>query len=373
MARTASPVPPPSYYTLLHLRRASSATAIEAGFRRVVARYRPTVSASQLLTDQRFLRLINAYLTLYGRGRGEYDVALVTWKAGTTLPTPEPFAALSPLEQQLLTARLAYWRREMADVLHLLRQITGKDPGCAPAWALMGEFYLTVGRLEEGITAYEQAVASDPGYEVYAQRLQHAQAVLAGDAELEVESSPEEELLREERRARWRLTLPMLIAGVVVLLAPLLTRPVGTELGLLHIPWFRMLAQAAGILIIFLGLGYGRIIQPFEQVMIRSSVSAGDRGYRRSYPYALLLFVTSLASMWLTLVVLGIIAGLDEEWPGAPSLLIGVCIGATVALTSLLYGFHLPWGSMAIFGGNLLVPAGMLGWWFGSLGTPTYD
>ncbi|HOF88454.1 MAG TPA: hypothetical protein PLZ36_10175, partial [Armatimonadota bacterium] len=334
---------------------------------------RPTVPVLQLLTDRRFLRLLNAYLTVSGPDRKAYAYAVATWKAGVTLPMPEPYAELPPQERELLTARMAYWRREMADVLHILRQITGRDPRCAPAWALMGEFYLTVGRLEEGIQALEHAVAAAPAHEHAAARLAQARAALAGEVELQIEPSPEEEMLREERATRWRLTLPLLIAGGLVLVGPLLVRPAESELGLLALPWLRVFLTAAGILLAFFALGYGRIIQPFERVMIWSSVSASDRGSPRSYPYALIILVTAVASMWLTVIALGIIAALDEEWPGAPSLLIGACIGATVALAGLLAAFHLPWENTVVFGGNLPVIAGMLGWWFGSLGTPTYD
>ncbi|OPZ85256.1 MAG: hypothetical protein BWY76_01486 [bacterium ADurb.Bin429] len=237
----------------------------------------------------------------------------------------------------------------------------------------MGEFYLTVGRLEEGIGALEKAVAADPSHEGHATRLEHARTALDGDVELEVEPSPEEEMLREERKVRWRLTLPLLIAGALVVVTPLMVRPVESELGFLAIPWLRVAITAVGILLTFFALGYGRIIQPFERVMVWSSISASDRGTPRSYPYALIIFVTALASMWLTLITLGIIAALDEEWPGAPSFLITVCIGATVGLAGLLAGFNLPWGNVAMFGGNVMVVAGMLGWWIGSLGTPTYD
>jgi tetratricopeptide (TPR) repeat protein len=362
-----------SYYTLFDLRRDATPAAVEAAFRRAVARYRAMTPVMQLVADPKLLRLINAYLTLHGAERAAYDAAVAGWKPGETLPTPEPYGTLPPNEQQLFLARIAYWRREMADMLHLLRQLTERDPQLAPAWALMGEFYLTVDRVPEGIRALEKAVAADPGHAGYAARLQHARDAEAGRVELQIEPSPEEELLREERRARWKGALAILILGSAITLTVTLLPPSAREIGLIGLPWLRILGLAFGLFVMMLGLGYGRILPSFEQVMIRTAISASDRGYRRSYPYALIMLVTAFASLWLSLVTLFIMAATDEEWPAAPSILIGLCILATAGLATTLHVHGIGWQSTAIFGGNLLVVGGMLGWWFGSLGTPTYD
>ncbi len=123
------------------------------------------------------------------------------------------------------------------------------------------------------------------------------------------------------------------------------------------------------------GAAYGRWLQPFEQVMLWSSLPVGERGTIYNYPYGLILFVTAVPSLWLCMASLLVMAVLDEEWPTSPSLVLGVCILLTLVLTSLVY-YHAGsqhWLGMFLLGGNALVIASMLGWWAGSIRMWEFD
>jgi tetratricopeptide (TPR) repeat protein len=370
---TAKTPPKTTYYDLFSLRRDATAGMVEAAFRRFVARYRPMTPVAQLLTEKNFQKYLNAYLTLTGPWRADYDRALEALEAEDAPPHPEPLDALSALEKSMLTARMAFWRREMSDLLHLLRQITERNPQYAPAWALMGELYFTVDRLPEGIKAYEKAVACDADDAGYQARLQAARVAEAGGRSLPQELSPEEEMLREERAKRWRGALVFLVLGMAGLVVPACLRITAAHLAVLPLPLWHVLLQAGGAALLLFGLAFARILHPFEQVMLWSAMRASDRGRSRSYPYGLILFVTACASMWLSTLVLAIITLTDEDHPLTPWILLGLCLLANAGLVLNLYLHQLPWGTTAVFGGNLLVIAGMLGWWVGSIGAPTYS
>ncbi|MHB9025038.1 MAG: J domain-containing protein [Armatimonadota bacterium] len=363
-----------NYYDLLHLPLTASPSQIEAQFRRAMARYRSTVTVDNLQTDPQFQKYLNAYLTLSGSLRAGYTASL---KAKTPEkkppPAPTPLSALTPLDRQMLMVRIAYWRREMADAIHQLRVLLGKEPAYAPAWALLGEIYLTVNRLEEGAQAYENAVLHDDANATYAARLQQIERALDGHGSVSIEASPEEELQREERRKRLGATLIIVLAALGLIAFAFLA-PANRLPGGMQIPWRAVGFQAAGTALLLFALGFGRLLQPFERTMVWSSLAAGDRGSIRRYPYALLLLVTAAPSLWLALIALVIFGLMDEDFPGSPFLLILICVLQNAGLAWLMHATHPEaLGYTLIFGGNILVIAGMLGWWIGSLGTPTYD
>jgi curved DNA-binding protein CbpA len=363
-----------TYYETLNLQPKMTAAEIEGHFRRRVARYRPASTTEHLFADPRFREQINAYLTLRTpNDRARYD-AMLKQAGKEETPNPSPLEGLSPAERSLLMARIALWRRENAEAMHLLRTLVAQEPQYAPGWALLGEAFLTIGRLPDGVNAYERAVAAvDLNQSSYAARLQHARDAQAGLVELEIELSPEEELLREERRQRFRGMLAIGVCGVAALLLSLLLPPFRAGSTFLNIPWRIVAIQSVSVFLLLLALGYGRYLQPFEQVMVWSHLQAGHRGSARVYPYGLLLMATAVPSLWVATVVFLIMAAMDEEWPLSSSLMIGICVLANVLLVLKLYCFHFPWGTTLALGGNVLVFAAMIGWWVGTLGATSYE
>ncbi len=349
--------------------------AVEAAFRRAIARYRPTSTIEQLFNDPHFIKLVNAYLTLSGPLRAAYDRQQQhTKKRGQAgkrpeaTPPPRPFDEFTPREVQLFTARIASWRHEPLEAIHLLQRLLQQEPGYAPAWALLGEVFFIVGRLEEGVHAYQNAVQAEPANRNFIERLQHAGDALAGKVILQVELSPEEALLREERHKRRHISAALLLAGVAVITLTFLTCHLHPS-SPLYIPWHILFRVAMGTCVLFVGLGYGRWLEPFERVMLWSTLPAGDRGTIRNYPIGLLLLVTAAASLWLSVLALLVMALMDEEWPDSPSIMLGACTLLTLIITLLVYvnTAHQHWVGMLLLGGNLLVLAAMLGWWIGSL------
>lgn len=372
------PAPPvETYYDLLAVNRNATTRAVEIAFRRWVARYRPTTESTQLYhNDQRFIKYLNAYLTLTGEQRQAHD-ALISQPPvkGKPVTLPTPFADLSERQRVLLSARITLWRREQIEGMHLLRATLERDREFAEGWALLGEFYFAVDRLEEGIRAYENATHAEQDNGVFAARLQHARDAMAGTVELEAEESPEEEMLQEERRQRRAITSAIVGLGLVTLAAAFAI-PIHPAEGALYIPWRNVVTLALAMCVVFLGLSYGRLLEPFERAMLWSSMSAGDRGRIRHYPYGLILLVMAVPSMWLSFFSLLIMAFMDDEWPKSASIMLGACAVVTLILSfivNLTPVGHGHWTGTMAMGGNALVLMAMLGWWLGSLGTVGYE
>ncbi len=354
-----------TYYALLGLTPKASATEVEATFRRVVARYRTTVTVEDLFTDTRFETYLNAYLTLHGPLRADYDAGLAAETPETPVTPPEPLRTLPAPARRLLMAHIAYWRREQVEAIHLLRGLLEKEPALAEGWALLGEVFFTIDRVGEGIGAYAKAVAADPDTPRYAARLQHAHDAVEGKVALQIARSPEEELAREERLHRAGVMAGILLVGVGLLVwAFRLPR----ELLALGVPWKTVGGQTAGVAVVMFALAYGRQLAGFEKTMLGSAMAASDRGRARSYPYGLLLLVTSATSLWLGFAALLVLALVDEEWSWSPFILFAVSALGTAGLAFLLHAGGAPWLGTAVFGGNTVVIAGMLGWWMGSMG-----
>lgn len=367
-----------TYYEIFSLRPTATSLEIEASFRKLVARYRVTTPVEHLIDDKRFYRYLNAYLTLKGPLRIRYDevtrqARAAAHHAETAKPDSEEmdaFARLSPLQQRLLIADMAIWRREMEDAIHQLRRVLEDYHTSAEAWALLGEVFFVTHRLDEGIASYERAIRHAPKNEKYQARLQHAQLARDGKVDLYIEPSPEEILLQEARRKRLSLTISLTLLGLLVIVASFLF-PITPYPMSLFVPWKTVAMQALGVFLIMLALAYGRLIRDFESVMVWSSLQAGDRGTLRQYPYGLLLFITGLISLVLSTVTLIIMAVMDEEWPLAPSLMMGLCLLVNWTLTAFYLTspnplMHEHWTGTMLVGGNALVPAAMLGWWIGS-------
>lgn len=360
-----------TYYELLRISPKATTGEIHALFRRFTARYRPTLTVEQIVTDERYRECLNAYLTLYGPLRGRYDV-LLTRESVDAAQRPHPLDDLSATERHMLVARVAYWRREMTEATHQLRFLLEKEPGYAPAWALLGEINLTVGRLSEGVKAYQRAVHADPANKSFAARLQHAQDAEAGKIVVQIESSPEEELLREARKKRWQMATLLGVFGLCILAYGLVFRVTESSLGFLDIPWRNVVLLAVGMMVLMAALAYGRLLQPFEQVMVWSTTTAGDRGRVHNYPNGLLFFVLSLASLWLAIVGFVIISLMEDDWPYSTIVLLLLCALAAAGMALMLYHAHCSWGNMLFFGGNTLAIAGMFGWLMGSYSIQDY-
>jgi len=373
----------PDYYEILMLQPKATTAEVEASFRRVVARYRPTLTVEQLFTDPRFLLRMNAYLTLNSPLRSQYDAqrkqesgnarkGAELEEAQEAPPPPRPLDEYSRRDLQMLMARIAAWREEPVEAIHLLRVLLQREGEFAPGWALLAEIYFSLDRLEEGIHALQRAVQADGQNTAYAARLQHAEEALAGKVALKVALSPEEELLREERRKRWLIAGVIMLAGLAAFVYAVLPpyRPFPEAF---YVPWLMVGKLALALCLLFIGAGYGRLLVPFERALLWSAMPAGDRGRIRSYPYGLLLFVTAVPSLWLAVITWVIIALSEEEWPPSPTIMLGACALLTAGLAVLMYFTCGQWLGTALVGGNLLAIAAMLGWWLGSVNVGGHD
>ena len=373
-----------TYYELLQLKPRASVRQVDIAFRRLVARYRPSTTVDHLLDDPQFVRYMNAYLTLTGPQRAAYDAALSRRRHSTRprgarptqadarptqLPEPAPLAALPPLEQRMLMARIAGWRTEHVECIGYLRGLLAVEPHYAPAWAMLGEILLTIRHADDAVQALERAIQLEPNNAAYAGRLRHAREVQAETAEYIPELTPQELYTRATLRARRIVAAVVGLLALAIMLyaflAPIVPRP-----DALNVPWRTVAELAVGAVVCFFALAYAGLLQPFERVMLWSSMAAGDRGRIRSYPYGLILLVTAVPSMWLATLVLLIIACMDEEWPVSASVMLGACAllnGVLTFLVSRLPDYHDHWSGVLLLGGNALVLAAMLGWWLGSL------
>ena len=145
------------------------------------------------------------------------------------------------------------------------------------------------------------------------------------------------------------------------------------SIGFLMLPWRAIALQCAGMMTLMGGLAYGRLFEPFERVMVWSTIDAGDRGWRRSYPTGLLLLVLALFSLWAAVIGYTVMAMNDDEWTFSTTLMIGLCALLNIGLVLVLsYTHHSFWYAI-FFGGNLVVIASLLGWMIGSMGTQSLD
>ena len=362
-----------TYYELLLLTPRASGREVEIAFRRQAARYRLATTVDHLLDDPRFVQLINAYLTLSGPLRASYDATLPKTKGAKPPPeaaAPVPLVSLSAIDRRMLVARLALWRTEHVECIGYLRALLATEPGYAPGWAMLGETLLSINHADDALPALERAVALAPTVPSYAARLQHARDVQAGVAEYEPELTPEDLYARDVRRKRLAVAAVVGLLGLAIV-AHALAAPLAPLPNAMYVPWHTVGAEALGMLVCFFALGFGRLLQPFEQTMLLSSLPAGDRGRIRNYPYGLILLVMTVPSLWLAALVLLIMGAMDEEWPVSPTIMLGVCALANGLLTFLVYrlpDMHDHWSGTLLIGGNALVLAAMLGWWVGSLG-----
>jgi len=371
-----------TFYDLLLLKPGAPVRQVEIAFRRLAARYRPSTTVDHLFDDPRFVSYMNAYLTLTGPARAAYDAALAHHRslarpqnhptpanAGhsvAVLPEPAPLAQLPLIERQLLMARIALWRTEHVECIGYLRALLASEPHYAPGWAMLGEILLTIRRSGDAVSALECAVAIDPAY---TPRLRHARQVEDGVAEYVPALTPEELYARETRRRRLGVAIVLAMIALATLLYAFLT-PIIPQPEAFFVPWQTVGVLAGGVAVLFFALAYDGLLQPFERVMLWSTMAAGDRGRIRSYPHGLILLVTAIPSLWLAVLVLLIIAVMDEEWPVSPSLMLGICAVLTGMLTLLVFQHplaHDHWSGTLLLGGNALVLAAMLGWWAGSL------
>jgi len=372
-----------TYYELFGLKVTASPLEVEMAFRHFITRYRTVADVEQLYNDPRLKRYLNAYLTLNGTLRARYNEALKQFgyfgkklegkEIWGDVPEFTPWDTLPGNDRRLLLARMAIWRRQMVSAVHILRSLLEREPQHAEGWALLGEAFFITDHLQDGVTAYHHALQADPYNADYQARLQQALQAIAGTGSIEIELSPEETLLHEERlRRRWAMAVGLLV-GAGLLGAS--CHPAFHRLypQALFIPWDGVFAQALGIFIVMLSLGFGRLIHPFERVMVLTALPVYDRGSLNNYPYGLLVLVTGAVSLWLAVTAVVILGLMDEEWPVSPTIMIGVCALANAALTMLVYIPTGAWSGQFVFGGNLLILAAMLGWWLGSLGTPSYS
>jgi len=357
-----------NYFEMLNIKEGATPTDASFAFRRLAVRYRATTTADQLIADQRFRQFINAYLTLTdSKLHAKY---LERWNSTkrASLPDLLPFDTFPPEERQMLMAQIAFWRREQIEALHTLRELVDRYPNHANAHAMMGEVYFQVGRIDDGIHSYQRAVKEAPANTQFADRLHHALQAQAGVVELYIEPSIEEQMLAEERRQRrWKM-IGICCVGLLFI-CYVFIRPQQLSESF-NIPWKSVWMLLPALFLLMFGLAYGRLLDPYERVMVFNGVSVGSRGSVRNYPYGLLLFVTCAISLLLGVCYLVAIAVIEEEWPTSTSILLGICV-AIVAILSVLVHIASPynWVGTLIFGGNFLAIAGIIGWWAGSMGT----
>ena len=370
-------------YELLNIHPGATPREIRGAFRRFVARYRSILTVQEVAQDPRFRDVLHAYVELmhpHGPAAVEAkqpgavarhvdDARTVSpQSAKPTAAATKPFDALDERESSLLMAHIAYWRGEMAEVTHLLRGYLERFPDESTAWALLGEVFLAVGRIQEGLRAYQGALKCAPHQTAYANRLKHIEECLAGKCVFQPEDTPEEEMLREERLRRWRMAALFGAFGLMVLLATLLIRGLVNTTGFLAVPWQVVFLQCAGFFFLIGALAYGRVLQPFEQEMLWSTLYAADRsGVSRHLPSGVLMLVLSCVTLWFAVFGYLIMARIEEEWQYSTALWLGITLLITIATAVMLAMQHLPYMPMLIVGGNLPAIAGMIGWWAGSL------
>lgn len=171
---------PRNAYDLLGLPRSAASVQVRARYRQLVRRYRKELSGQQLLEDEQFRAWTNAYLTLIGPERREYDHRL-RQSRGREQPS-DALSQLSAPRRVLIQAEAAFLRRKLNEAAELAKAALKQESRNAETYALLGDILREQAKYDDALTMYNYAIQFDPNNSRYWQLLQEVTALREGHA-----------------------------------------------------------------------------------------------------------------------------------------------------------------------------------------------
>lgn len=360
----------PDYYAFLGVPRNASEEEIRRRYRELARVYHPDVNPDKAKAHEQFLLLNEAYRTLTDPlKRMSYDLALARAERLRQQEVSLERSSRRPkVEALLVEAEARFFRREFEEAISLCQQALRLDSRNAAIYALLGDIYTELGKLEDAVVMYTYAVQYKPESQLFAQKLQQV---------LDLEKARKEAAERKAARQRqrrvpsptlqrrpwvWSLTIVGLAIATV-----LWAKQPAESLWWGQIPP-RLLGAGAVV-----GMGLGlllrrwRFLGPFESEFLFSGVPTPHGGV---LPIGALLSVVALLSFYLAVLFYGLIAFMEEH-TSASILKVFACAFLLLGLFSLLW---LPlWKWIVLFGGNLLFNALVLGWLLGEVGMKPWE
>lgn len=347
---------PRNAYDLLGLPRSATSVQVRARYRQLVRRHRKELSGEQLLEDGQFRAWTNAYLTLIGPGRREYDQRLRESR-GREQP-PDALSQLPAPRRLLVQAEAAFLRRKLNEAGELAKAALKQESRNAETYALLGDVLREQGKYDDALTMYNYAIQFDPNNPRYWQLLQESTALREGRA-----------IPRRYRRA---LTGPLdqppktwVAVGLSLIFI---------ELSMWHLQgrWGEPLFFGVPTNFVYAALGQGfllgmvlagtAILGPFDDELFNYNVT-GLGG--ELVPLGVFVALPGIVVFWAAPVFYLIASYLDDHLSLSVLIALSVCSALTAG-----YGLLVPEeGRRAVWvlGGNFVYFGFLVGWLAGSI------
>lgn len=347
---------PRNAYDLLGLPRSVLTEQIRARYQRLVQGYRRDQRPADLLEDAQFRAWTNAYLTLTGPERREYDHQLRTSR-GKALP-PDKLAQLPEGRRLLVLTELAFYQRKLTDAVELGKAALKLESRNADGYALLGDILREQGRFANAATMYNYAVQFAPNNRRHWRRVEESTALQQGKA-----------LPRHLRIAHRSSFVRPLWAWLVVGLALLAVEVTMLamhgrwgEAGFLNLPTnFIYVAIGSGFLL-GLALAVSALIGPFDDEMLWYQVTGFGA---ETTPIGIFIGLPGVVFFWASYVFYLVVSLLDEHFSPSVAIALLLC-----GLTTIAFSFVVPKESMRTvlwLGGNVVFFGCCWGWLFGSI------
>jgi tetratricopeptide (TPR) repeat protein len=343
-------------YDLLGLPRSATSVQLRARFRQLVRGYRKELATPDLVKDEHFRELANAYLQLTGPARKEYDRRL---RESRGRERPEDLLAHLPEPKlMLMQAEAAFVRRKLNEAVEVARAAVKQDRRNAEGYALLGDVLREQGRYNDALTMYNYAIQFDPNNPRYWQLLQEITALRDGRA-LPRRYGRERPTAFNRPLAAWvSVGVAFALAGLGLVLAGM--HP--GEVLFFNIPRSLAYAAGAGGFLLGLALAATAVIAPFDDEMVWYQIAGFGV---ETTPVGLFVIPAGLVFFWLALPFYAVCAWLDEHV--SLSIVIALFVAGLLAIASAVIGPPEARTALYALGGNIAFFGFLWGWAFGSI------
>jgi len=360
------------YYEILGLPRTASPQEIKKRFRELARKYHPDVHQDKALAQRAFVQIMEAYRTLSDpAARSRYDGST----GGSQVP---PRAARQPHvpprpkggegRRLLSDAQYAFVKGRFGEAASLCRQALKINPNLSRAHAVLGDIYRIQGRTEQAISEYGYAVQLDPGDRESAWKMERLVRDEANAIRRESGAPP-------IRIASAQLLVGNAIGWGIAFLLVLLIRvfPGDPIRGLGdYIPalsqWSGNLVfflVAAGVLVGLLLSLNGALGHPDEELMFQPIPLAARRA--RSLPIGIAVVLLSVVLFYGAAAFYLLVAAFQERVSRS---VLRLC-AAVIAIAVFAAAMYVPArGQVLLYGGNVVFPAMVAGWYVGEFIKP---
>jgi len=343
-------------YDLLGLPRSATSVQLRARFRQLVRSYKKELVTTDLVKEERFRELTNAYLQLTGPGRREYDHRL---RQSRGQEQPEDLLSRLPEPRLMLVqAEAALVRRKLNEALDLARAAVKQDQRNADGYALLGDVLREQAKYDDAFTMYSYAVQFDPGNPRYWQLLQEATALREGRAAPRRYARERPTAFNRPAISWVGIGLAFVLAGLGLLYARL--HP-GDPI-FFHVPRHLAYAVAAAGCLLGLVLAAAAVIGPFDDELVWYQIAGFGV---ETTPVGLFVVPAGLAFFWLALPFYAICAWLDEHV--SLSVVVALFVCGLLCIASALVGPPEARGALYALGGNIAFFGFLWGWLLGSI------